>query len=334
MIITRTPFRVSLFGGGSDYPRWYREHGGAVLGFAINKYCYISLRQLPPFFPHKHRIVYSRIENVADIAEIQHPSVRHVLQEMKVDFGAEIHHDGDLPARSGLGSSSSFTVGLLNALYALDNRMVTKHHLAERAIDIEQNVICETVGSQDQIWAAYGGMNRIAFHPDDTFDVQPLIISAARRQELLGSFLLFFTGLSRIASDVAKRQIDNLPQRGSHIRRMTAMVGEAETILTNDSWDVAEIGTLLDESWRLKRELADGVTNPEIDEIYDAACAAGANGGKLLGAGGGGFLLFQAPPERHAKIREALHKLICVDVAPDTSGSKVVVYEPEGLETR
>ena len=253
---------------------------------------------------------------------------------MHVDFGVEIHHDGDLPARSGLGSSSSFTVGLLNALYALDNRMVTKHHLAEQAIHIEQEVIAESVGSQDQIWASYGGMNRIEFQPDNTFNVQPIIMSPERRQALLGSFLLFFTGHSRIASDIASRKIMNLSQKQAHIRRMMKMVGESEAILTDDRNELSDIGTLLDEAWCLKRELADGITNSEIDDIYETACAAGANGGKLLGAGGGGFVLVQAPPERHAKIRDALRKLICVELDVDMTGSKVVVYEPDGLDTR
>ncbi len=330
MIISRTPFRVSLFGGGSDYPTWYREHGGAVLGFAINKYCYISVRHLPPFFDHKHRIVYSKVENVSEIAEIKHPAVRHVLAEMGVDRGLEMHHDGDLPARSGLGSSSSFTVGLLNALHALDHRMVGKRDLAEQAIHIEQNVIGENVGSQDQIWASYGGMSRIEFHGAG-FDVRPLILPPERRRELVGSLMLVFTGLSRIASEVAGAQIANLERRAAHVRRMMAMVDEAEAVLVDDRWPVTEIGPLLDEAWRLKRELADGVRNPEIDEIYDAARDAGAIGGKLLGAGAGGFMLFQVPAERRAAVRERLSPLIHVTFGIDASGAKIVVYEPGGL---
>lgn len=331
MIITRTPFRVSLFGGGSDYPTWYRENGGTVLGFAINKYCYISLRRLPPFFYHKHRIVYSRIETVDDIAEIEHPAVRNVLSEMGVDCGLEIHHDGDLPARSGLGSSSSFTVGLLNALHALDNRMVTKRALAAEAIHIEQNVIGENVGSQDQIWAAYGGMNRIDFRRDDSFEVRPLVLSPERRSEIFGSFLLFFTGLSRVASNIAGEKIAKLKDRRQQVTRMVEMVDEAEAIILNDNHPAEQIGALLAESWCLKRELADGVTNSEIDSIYDAACAAGATGGKLIGAGGGGFLLVQVPLDKQQAVKDRLSDLICVNFDADLSGSKVVVYEPEGL---
>lgn len=331
MIISRTPFRVSLFGGGSDYPVWSSEHGGAVLGRAIDKYCYISVRRLPPFFEHKHRIVYSKIETVNCVTEIEHPAVKHVLSEMGVDSGLEIHHDGDLPARTGLGSSSSFTVGLLHALHALDNRMVSKQALAQQAIHVEQNVIREHVGSQDQIWAAYGGLNRIDFRPNGAFEVKPLIISPARLQELLGSFLLFYTGLSRFASTIAEKQIANLKSRAKHIRRMVRMVHDAEEIIAGDNRSVLELGPLLDEAWALKRDLADGITNPQIDRIYDAAISAGATGGKLLGAGGGGFLLFQVPPERQTIVKERLAGLINLPLGLDYSGSKIVVYEPNGL---
>ncbi len=329
MIISRTPFRVSLFGGGSDYPTWYREHGGAVIGFAINKYCYISLRQLPPFFAHKHRIVYSKVETVQTIEEIAHPAVRHVLKEMNVSVGLEIHHDGDLPARSGLGSSSAFTVGLLNALNAMEGRMVTKRQLASEAIRIEQEVIKENVGSQDQVWAAYGGMNRIDFHRDGAIDVAPMIMRLERRKELLGSFLLFFTGFSRYATEIAGKQIANLGNKASQINTMRQMVDEAQGILSSPSRPLAEIGRLLDEAWRLKRELADNVSTSEIDEIYQAAREAGASGGKLLGAGGGGFILFYVEPTKRQAVIERLAKLIRVGFDIDHGGSRIVVYEPE-----
>jgi D-glycero-alpha-D-manno-heptose-7-phosphate kinase len=334
MIISRTPYRVSLFGGGSDYPTWYRSHGGSVVGFAINKYCYISVRPLPPFFEHRHRIVYSRIELPNDIAEIQHPAVRAVLSEMQVDHGIEIQHQGDLPARSGLGSSSSFTVGLLHALRAQQGRMSTRNLLANEAIRIEQEVIRENVGSQDQVWAAYGGMNRIDFLRDGSIQVDPVILGADRRTELMGHLMLFFTGLSRFADQIAAKQIANLDKREAHVRTMTAMVDEALSLLQDSSAPIAAIGRLLHESWQLKRELADAVTTPEIDAIYDAALEAGAIGGKLLGAGGGGFMLFLVPPERQAAVRERLKTLIHVDIDIDTSGSKIVVYEPDGLENR
>lgn len=334
MIISRTPFRVSLFGGGSDYPAWYREHGGSVLGFAIDKYCYISLRPLPPFFDHKYRIVYSKIENVGSVAEIQHPAVRHVLAETGVDFGVEIHHDGDLPARSGLGSSSSFTVGLLNAVYAQRGRMVSKQELAREAIRIEQEVIRESVGSQDQVWAAYGGMNRIDFAGDGSFTVSPVVLGAERQRRLLGSMLLVFSGLSRNAPEIAEKKIANLARRERHVRAMVALVDEALGALADERRPLAEIGRLLHESWRLKRELTDGITTPHIDSLYEAAREAGAVGGKLLGAGGGGFLLFFVEPERRARVTERLAGLVHVGVDVDRAGSRVVVYEPDGLQNR
>lgn len=332
MIISRTPFRISFFGGGTDYPAWYHRHGGAVLGTTINKYCYISLRPLPPFFEHRHRIVYSDIEMVKDIREIQHPAVRAVLGEMGAEVGLEIHHDGDLPARSGLGSSSSFTVGLINAMNALRGRMSSARHLAGEAIRIEQSVIGENVGSQDQVWAAYGGTNLIHFYTDGTFSVTPVIMSSERRREVQSHLMLFFTGISRFASDVAGKKIANLARRESQIHAMRAMVDEAAAILQDDRRPVCDLGSLLHQSWRMKRELADGISTSVIDAIYDAGTAAGATGGKLLGAGGGGFMMFFAPPERQQAIRERLSPLIDVKLEISSPGSKIVVYEPEGLE--
>jgi len=334
MIISRTPYRVSLFGGGSDYPAWFREHGGQVVGFAINKYCYISIRELPPFFDHKHRIVYSSIELVDKVDEIQHPAVRAALQEMSHDKGLEIHYDGDLPARSGLGSSSSFAVGLVNAQYAFSGRMISKHLLAEQAIRLEQEVMKEHVGSQDQVWAAFGGMNHIDFNRDDTFSVTPLIFNAERRNKLLGNLMLFFTGISRYATEIAERQIANLPKRQSHIHKIAEMVDEAEAILQDVKAPLSDLGRLLDESWSIKRELADEVCTPEVDEIYTAALDAGALGGKLLGAGGGGFVLFYVEEKSQQKVRKALDKLTEVHFDIDHAGSKIVIYEPDGLESK
>lgn len=331
MIITRTPFRISLFGGGTDYPKWYQDHGGAVLGMAIDKYCYISLRRLPPFFAHRHRIVYSRIENVRELSEIEHPAVRAVLQEDGVEDGLEIHHDGDLPARSGMGSSSSFTVGLLHALSALRGRMATKRHLAEEAIRIEQQVIGENVGSQDQIWAAFGGLNRIDFRQDGAFTVSPLIVPRTRETELLGHMMLFFTGLSRHASEIARSQIENMGRRAAQLRAMRAMVDEAQSILANPGADIRLLGHMLNDAWMLKRELASNVTTGTIDEIYQAGCEAGAIGGKVLGAGGGGFVLFFVEPGNQAAVRERLKSLIEVTFDIDTSGSSVVLYNPNGF---
>lgn len=333
MIVTRTPFRVSLFGGGSDYPKWYRQHGGAVLGFAMNKYCYISLRELPPFFEHRHRIVYSKVETVTEIAEIQHPAVRHVLQEMPVDFGLEIHHDGDLPARSGLGSSSAFTVGLIHALHAQAGRIASKEQLAREAIRIEQDVIKEAVGSQDQVWAAHGGLNRIDFNRDGSFAVSPLVLREDRRTELMDHCMLFFTGLSRFASEVAEKKIANLDRQADSIRLMTQMVDEAQAILGSPA-PIVQLGRLLHEAWQLKRGLAENVSTDTIDQIYAQAMAAGASGGKLLGAGGGGFVLFLVEPARQEAVRSALRGLIEVQIDIDHVGSRVVVYEPKGLSRR
>jgi D-glycero-alpha-D-manno-heptose-7-phosphate kinase len=329
VIITRTPFRVSLFGGGSDYPAWYRRHGGSVLGFAINRYCYISVRRLPPFFEHKHRIVYSFIENVKEIAEIKHPVVRAVLTEMGVREGVEIHHDGDLPARSGLGSSSSFTVGLLQAL---EGRHRGQRELADEAIHIEQDVIRENVGSQDQIWAAYGGFNRVNFRCDGSYEVVPVILKRNRLRDLQSHFMLLFSGLSRYASEIVAEQIANFDRRTRQVSRMTSLVNEAVSILGGPNRDLLEIGELLHETWMLKRELATNVSTPGVDEIYETARAAGAIGGKLLGAGGGGFILLFVEPAKQSAVRRALDRLIEVDFKIEGSGSRVVVYEPNGLE--
>ena len=331
MIITRTPFRISFFGGGTDYPGWFRDHGGVVLATTIDKYCYITCRRLPPFFEHKHRIVYSRIENVQRIDQIEHPAVRAVLGWAQVDDGIEIHHDGDLPARSGLGSSSSFTVGLVHALSAMDGKMASKHTLARDAIHIEQDLIGENVGSQDQVSAAYGGFNRIEFRRDGSFDVAPLVLPARRREQLRSHMLLCFTGVSRIASDVAKSKIDNLKHRQSELLRMAAMVDEAIAILQDPQRPIEDFGALLDESWQYKRKLSDRVSSPAIDQHYDEARQAGAIGGKILGAGGGGFLLLFARPEHHPAIRERLGRLVHVPFDFDDSGSRVVLYQPNGL---
>jgi D-glycero-alpha-D-manno-heptose-7-phosphate kinase len=331
MIITRTPFRVSFFGGGTDYPDWFREHGGNVLATTIDKYCYITCRNLPPFFEHKHRIVYSVIENVSEIKQIKHPAARAVLEYMRVQDGIEIHHDGDLPARSGLGSSSSFTVGLVHAISALAGKYASKESLAKTAIYIEQNLIGENVGSQDQVSAAFGGFNKIDFNQDDTFNVSRVVLPVNRHTELQDHLMLFFTGFSRIASEVAKSKIDNLKHRVMELKYMQQMVNEALVILGNPDESIDNFGRLLAESWKYKRTLSDRVSTPEIDHLYDTACRSGAIGGKLLGAGGGGFLLLFVKPELQAKVKASLGALVHVPFRFESSGTRVVLYQPNGL---
>lgn len=331
MIITRTPFRISFFGGGTDYPTWYREHGGSVLATTIDKYCYISCRYLPPFFEHKHRIVYSFIENVRTIEEIQHPAVRATLAWAKVEAGLEIHHDGDLPARSGLGSSSSFTVGLVHALRGLRGQLISRDDLSRDAIHIEQNLIGENVGSQDQVSATYGGLNRIDFEPTGAINVSPIILPAHRKEALRSHLMLCFTGVSRIASDIAKSKIENLEKRSIELKRMRAQVDEAITILQSPSTSIEDFGRMLHDSWQLKRSLSPQVSTPHIDELYAEARQAGALGGKILGAGGGGFLLLFARPKDQPAIRARLERLVHVPFNFDDSGSRIVLYQPNGF---
>lgn len=329
MIISRTPLRISFFGGGTDYPVWFREHGGAVLSTAIDKCCYITTRWLPPFFEYQSRVSYSRIENVNENVDIQHPSVRECLKFLNVAGGIEIHHVADLPARTGLGTSSAFTVGLLLSLYALKNQMRDKNALAADAIHVEQNLIGEAVGSQDQVSAAFGGFNRINFNRDDSFEVRRILTAPARLAELEQNLALYFTGFSRIASEIAQEQLKVTPQKTKELQTMLQMVDEAEQILTSPSRSLDEFGRLLNEGWKLKRSLTQKISNSHIDEIYQAGLEAGALGGKLLGAGGGGFMLLYVPPERRQALRARLKNLLCVPFTFSSRGSQVIVYEPE-----
>jgi D-glycero-alpha-D-manno-heptose-7-phosphate kinase len=331
MIISRTPFRVSFFGGGTDYPSWLREHGGGVLAATINKYCYISVRELPPFFDHKFRVVYSIVENVKEISEINHPAVRAVLQWLQIDKGLEIHHDGDLPARSGLGSSSAFTVGLLGAIHALRGRHVSKETLANEAIHVEQCLLREPVGLQDQIATSFGGFNHITFGRDGSHDVMPMILPRERLDALQHHLLLVFTGVSRVSADVASSVVANLTERSAAMTTLQQMVDRAIEILSSPAADMAEFGRLLHESWMLKSTLSSRVTNPSIDAIYRAAREAGAIGGKVLGAGGGGFMLLFVRPEDRRRVRHVLKGLITVPFRFETSGCRIVLYQPDGF---
>ena len=325
MVISRTPFRISFFGGGSDYPVWFRTNGGAVLATAINKYCYISSRFLPPFFDHRSRIVWSRIELVKDPREIQHPAVREVLRFLEITEGVEIHHDGDLPARAGLGSSSSFTVGLLHALYGLKRVMPTKTQLAQDAIHIEQDRLKENVGSQDQVIAAFGGFNKISFSSEGHFHVSPIIIQPERLVELQNHLMLFFTGFTRYSSDITGEQIRVTQQKKRELSVMQQMVDEAIGILSGRC-DYVELGKLLHEGWLLKRSLTDKISSPFVDEVYEAARKTGGIGGKLLGAGGGGFLLLCVRPEDQPRVRIALEGLLHVPFRFDSHGSQIIFY--------
>ncbi len=330
MVISRTPFRISFFGGGTDYPAWYQENGGAVLSTSIDKYCYITCRHLPPFFEYKHRIVYSKYERVSDIEKIVHPAAREVFRFMDVKKGLEIHHDADLPARSGLGSSSAFTVGLLHALYALKGKMITKKRLALEAIHIEQEMIKENVGSQDQVVAAYGGFNKIEFAGNQNIEVRPMTIRDSRLEEFRSHLMLFFTGFTRIASNLAKEIISQIPAKKRELNKLRIMVDDAVNILNGDD-DITEFGRLLYESWKLKRAISDTTSNSNIDNIYSTAINAGAIGGKLLGAGGGGFILFFVKPEARQRVRDKLGSLLYVPFRFDTSGSQIIYYSESGV---
>jgi D-glycero-alpha-D-manno-heptose-7-phosphate kinase len=329
MIISRTPFRISFFGGGTDYPVWYKEHGGAVLATSINKYCYITCRYLPPFFEHKYRIVYSKSELTQTISEIQHPSARETLNFMDINHGVEIHHDADLPARTGLGSSSAFTVCLLNALYALKGKMVTKRRLALDAIHIEQERIKENVGSQDQTIAAFGGFNKIEFGGEQEIQVQPITLNYRKSQLLQNHLMLFFTGFSRTASEIAGEQIKQTPNKKNELNKMLEMVEDAMCSLNGSYSDITDFGRLLHESWMIKRSLTNKITTPQIDRIYEDALKAGALGGKLLGAGGGGFILFFVEPEFQPKVKEKLKNLLYVPFKFENLGSQIIYYGPQ-----
>lgn len=333
MIISRTPYRVSFFGGGTDYPGWYRENGGAVLATSISRYCYLTCRYLPPFFEHRTRIVYSQIEMVQGVEEIKHPAVRECMRFLDVRDGVEIHHDGDLPKQSGLGTSSSFCVGLLHALHAMRGDLVTPQQLAAEAIAVEQERCGENVGSQDQVTAAFGGLNVIHFGPGQDFRVTPLTLSKARLVELQSHLMLFFTGFSRTASDVAAEQVRNIPRKTTELTAMRQMVDEAVGILTG-SGSLDTFGKLMHEGWKLKKSMSTRVSLPEIDSMYESAVAAGASGGKVTGAGGGGFLLMVVDPSRQAAVRAALARCLCVPFELDRTGSQIIFFQPNEREVR
>jgi D-glycero-alpha-D-manno-heptose-7-phosphate kinase len=331
MIISRTPYRISLFGGGTDYPAWFRQHGGEVIAASINRYCYLTCRYLPPFFEQRFRIVYSITEDCNQVSEIKHPVVRAALEKFQLDRGVELHHDGDLPARSGIGSSSSFSVGILHVLHALKGDIISSEELAKSAIWLEQDRLKENVGCQDQISAAFGGFNHIEFLPSGDFRVNPLTLSRGRMDEIVENLMLFYTGIRRTSSDVAATYVTNLEARAEQLQRTQASVAAAKKLFTGAN-GMKEVGELMHDTWLQKRALSHAVSSREIDELYAEGRAAGAVGGKILGAGGGGFILLVVPPARRDAVRERLRKLICVPFNFEFGGSRIIYYEPGNVE--
>lgn len=324
MIISRTPYRVSLFGGGTDYPDWYLKNTGAVISFAINRYSYITCRYLPQFFEYKYRIRYFRREEVNEISEIQHPSIRECIRLSSIDDGLDIIHHGDLPAMSGLGTSSSFTVGMIHVLETLKGKVIKKQDLANRAIEIEQKILKEYVGSQDQVIAAFGGFNRINFHINGGFSVDRLIVTKERVEELKNCICIFYTGITRIASEISRNQIQSI-KNGLDLNNTLNIVNEFEEILGQSSNFVENFGKLLERQWEIKKKYANNITNQFIDELYAKAKKNGAIGGKLLGAGSGGFILFVTNDRK--KLICALNEVLHVPIEIDTEGSKIIHYE-------
>jgi D-glycero-alpha-D-manno-heptose-7-phosphate kinase len=332
MIVVRAPLRVSFFGGGTDHPGWFIKSGrGAVLSTTINKYVYIQLRRLPNVFEFNYRVVWSKVEQTKTCAEIEHPVVRAVLQHYGAGDrnGYEVVYNADLPARSGLGSSSAFTVAMLHAFLSEQGRAVSKRLLASEAIRVEQDLLNEPVGCQDQVACAFGGLNRIDFHDQTDFNIAPLVVPADRRAMLQDHMLLCFTGFTRSASAIESEKVQNFDAKAAQMSRLYDMVEQGAEILSNPNRNLDEFGSLLHDAWVDKRSLSKSVSNSDLDDIYDTARAAGAIGGKLLGAGGGGFFLFFAPPSRHPKIIESLRNVVHVPIQLNRGGCEVVMFDPE-----
>lgn len=331
MIITKTPFRMSFFGGGTDMEDFFRVHGGAVLSTTFDKYCYVNVRHLPPFFDYKTELSYSKTERVTSIESIQHPAIRNAMKMLNM-HEIRLTYEADLPARSGLGTSSSFAVGMLSAFYALKGKYADKKKLADEAIYLERVLCGEAGGWQDQIAASYGGFNRINFNKDGTFDVLPIIISTERKKQLDHNLVMFFTGFTRFSSDVQKANAASQETKKSKEKRLMEMldlVDDAEDVLTNKKRDLDDFGHLLDHTWKLKRQTGSAVSTSNIDALYQKGIEAGALGGKLLGAGGGGFLVFYVQPEKREALKAAMHDLLYVPFHFEDGGSRVLYYSPE-----
>lgn len=332
MIITKTPFRMSFFGGGTDMEDFFVENGGAVLSATFDKYCYVTVRHLPRFFEYSTELTYSKIERVCNIDDIEHPAIRNAMKMLDM-HELRLTYESDLPARSGLGTSSSFAVGMLNAFYALKGKYVDKRKLADKAIYLER-VLCNEVGGwQDQIATSFGGLNRIDFNKDG-YEVHPVIISPERKEQLNNNLLMFFTGFTRFSSDMQKDNLESSPKRPLNLKAMLHLVNDAEKILEDNGSDLDEFGYLLDHTWHLKKRTGKNVTTPYIDELYQKGIKAGALGGKLLGAGGGGFLVFYVRPEKRKLVKEAMKDLLYIPFRFEDHGTRVIYYSPENYGTR
>lgn len=328
MIITKTPFRMSFFGGGTDMEDFFREHGGAVLSTTFDKYCYVNVRHLPRFFDYSTEISYSKTERVTNIDDIQHPAVREAMKMLDM-HEIRLTYEADLPARSGLGTSSSFAVGMLNAFYALKGKYVDKKRLADEAIYLERVLCAEAGGWQDQIAAAFGGLNRIEFNADG-YEVRPIIISPERKRQLNDNLLMFFTGFTRFSSDLQKiNNISGNADKRTKLKQIYTLVNEAEQILVDKKSDLDDFGRLLDISWKLKKGTGSSISTGSIDELYTKGINAGALGGKLLGAGGGGFLLFYVQPQKQEAVKNAMKDLMYIPFRFEDGGTRVIYYSPE-----
>lgn len=333
MIITKTPFRMSFFGGGTDMESFFREYGGAVLSTAFDKYCYVTVRHLPRFFDYTTELAYSKMERVTDIEDINHPAVRNAMKMLDM-HEIRLTYEADLPARSGLGTSSSFAVGMLNAFHCLKGKYADKKKLADQAIYLERELCGEAGGWQDQIAVAFGGLNRIEFNKDGTYDVRPIIIHPERKQQLNDNLLMFFTGFTRFSSEMQKANKAGYEEKVKLLQQMYALVDDAEAILEDKRSDLDDFGRLLDTTWRLKRQTGGAITTNSIDALYEKGIEAGALGGKLLGAGGGGFLVFYVQPEKKEAVMEAMKDLLFVPFRFEDGGTQVIHYTPESYKPR
>lgn len=328
MIITKTPFRMSFFGGGTDMENFFHEYGGAVLSTTFDKYCYVNVRHLPRFFDYSTELSYSKTERVTEMDDIQHPAIRNAMKMLDM-HEIRLTYEADLPARSGLGTSSSFAVGMLNAFYALKGKYADKKKLADEAIYLERDLCQEAGGWQDQIAASYGGFNRINFNTDGTYDVLPVIIHPDRKKELCDNLLMFFTGFTRFSSEMQKANAVGYAEKIAQLKEMYSLVDDAEKVLTDKHSDMDDFGRLLDHTWKLKRQTGGAITTNSIDELYQRGMAAGALGGKLLGAGGGGFLVFYVQPEKRDAVLWAMRDLMYVPFQFEDGGTRVIHYSPE-----